>query len=246
MDSIFDVKINMFDLDLDYISMIEGKIRDGISLSEDEVFKFLNYVVFKTRQTICDGFSKNINEFDFRDTCNYAQAMLSYYFDDLGVLNNPVCTSNIFFNVIRHFFIVVYLLQDGKLVPYFVDPTYNQFFSEEKCDEKKFVIKNGIVRATPDPGYFVSFLDDKSKNEIIDFLKCGFHRLDYDFAKIYGDSFNNTQIGISEKEYDNLFVSGSSYFKFFLKFKNELTKTREELYDLGLLLDIKKNVIKKV
>ena len=86
--------------------------------------------------------------------------------------------------------------------------------------------KNGIVRATPDPGYFISLLDDNSKKEVIDFLKCGFHRLNSDFAKIYGDSFNNTQIGISEKEYNNLFVSGSSYMKFFLKFKNELTKTR--------------------
>ena len=246
MDSIYNVKVNMVDEDLSSISSISYKIKNGDSLSEEEVFNFLNYVVFKTRKTICDVFNKDINDFDYRDTCNYAQAMLGYYFDDLGVSNNPVCTSDIFFNVIRHFALVAYFMQDGEMVPYIVDPTYNQFFNIEKCKKDKFVFKNDFVRATPDPGYFISLLDDNSKEEIIKFLKCGFHRLDINFAKIYGDSFNKTQIGISRKEYDNLFVSGSSYLKFFLKFKNELTKTREELDDLGLLLGNKNNVIKKV
>ena len=246
MDSIFNVKINIVDEDLNVFSEIESKIKSGVSLSEEEVSYFLNYVVFKTRKTICDIFNKDINEFDYRDTCNYAQAMLSYYFDDLGVSNNPVCTSKIFFNVIRHFFIVVYFMLEGEEVIYIVDPTYNQFFNIERCMDNKFVIENGTVRATPDPGYFISLMDDDSKDEVIKFLKCGFHKLDIEFAKIYGDSFNSTQIGISKDEHDNLFVSGSSYLKFFLKFKNELTKTREELYDLGLLLDTKNNVIKKV
>ena len=246
MDSFLDIKVNVINDNFDYFSSIKDKILNGISLSEDEVNNFLNYVVFKTRKKICDCFNKNIELFDYRDTCNYAQAMLSYYFDDLGIYNNPVCTSGIFFNVIRHFFIVAYFMQDGEMVPYIVDPTYNQFFSFEKCKKDKFVLKNGIVRATPDPGYFISLLDDNSKKEVIEFLKCGFHRLNTDFAKIYGDSFNKTQIGISQKEYDNLFVSGSSYVKFFLKFKNELTKTREELDNLGLLLDSKNNMIKKV
>ena len=246
MDSIYNVEINVVDEDLNDFSEIESKIKSGFSLSEDEVSYFLNYVVFKTRKTICDVFNKDINDFDYRDTCNYAQAMLSYYFDDLGVSNNPVCTSNIFFNVIRHFFIVVYFMQDGEETLYIVDPTYNQFFNANKCTENKFVIKDGTVRATPDPGYFVSLMDDDSKKEIVDFLRCGFHKLDVEFAKIYGDSFNNTQIGISKDEHDNLFVSGNSYLKFFLKFKNELTKTREELYDLGLLLNIENNVVKKV
>lgn len=246
MDSFLDINVNMIDDNFDYFSVIEDKIVNGLSLSEDEVNKFLNYVVFKTRKSICNCFNKDINMFDYKDTCNYAQAMLSYYFDDLGVYNNPVCMSSIFFNVIRHFLIIVYFLQDGEMVPYIVDPTYNQFFSFEKCSKDKFVLKNGIVRATPDPGYFISLLDDNSKKEVIEFLKCGFHRLNPDFAKIYGDSFNNTQIGISEKEYNNLFVSGSSYVKFFLKFKNELTKSRNELEDLGLLLGHKNNAIKIV
>lgn len=247
MDSIFSVDVNMLDDEnIDYIYLIEDKIKKGISLSNDEIFNFLNYTVFKTRKAICDSFKKNMDEFDYRDTCNYAQAMLSYYFDDLGVYNIPICTSGIFFNVIRHFFVVAYFLQDGEMVPYIVDPTYNQFFNRDKCSESRYVYKDGTVRATPDPGYFISLLNDDSKSEIVELLKCGFHKLDIDFAKVYGDSFNNTQIGISREEHNNLFVSGSSYVKFFLKIKNELTKTREELYDLGLLLDTGKNVIKKV
>ena len=245
MNSIYDVKVNIIDYDMNYISLIEDKIREGDSLSEEEVFNFLNYVVFKTRSLICDSFKKNIDVFDYRDTCNYAQASLGYYFDDLGVFNNPVCTSNVFFNVVRHFFIIAYFMQDGEMVPYVVDPTYNQFFDIEKCKKEKYVLKNDIVRATPDPGYFISLLDDDSKKVMINFLRCGFHRLDTSFAKMYGDSFNNTQIGISKEEYDNLFVSGSSYVKFFLKFKNELTKSREELFERGLLFEVKNNVIKQ-
>ena len=246
MDSIYNVKVNMVDEDLSSISSISYKIKNGDSLSEKEVFEFLNYIVFKTRLTICDVFNKDINEFDYRDTCNYAQAMLSYYFDDLGIYNVPVCTSKIFFNVIRHFFIVISLMQDGEMTSYIVDPTYNQFFNLEKCHKDRLILKDGIVRSTPEPGYFISLLDDDSKREVIKFLKCGFHKLDPAFAKIYGDSFNKTQIGISKMEHDNLFVSGNSYVKFFLKFKNELTKTREELFDMGLLLEVKNNGIKKV
>lgn len=243
MDDIYNIKI---DENINDISEIEEKIKGNVSLNENEVSIFLNYIVFKTRKTICDVFGKNMDEFDYRNTCNYAQAMLSYYFDDLAINNNPVCTSNIFFNVIRHFFVVVFIPQNGEIIPYIVDPTYNQFFSLDNCNKDKFVLKDGIVKATPDPGYFVSLLDDNSKNDVIQFLKCGFHKLDAGFAKIYGDSFNKTQIGINKKEYDSLFVSGASYLKFFLKFKNELTKTREELFDMGLLLNSQNSVIKKV
>lgn len=246
MDSIYNVEINMVDVNVDDIFKIEEKIKNNESLSKDEVNVFLNYVVFKTREKICEIFGKDLEEFDFRNTCNYAQAMISYYFDDLGVNNNPVCTSKIFFNVVRHFFIIVNFVQDGETVSYIVDPTYNQFFNLEKCSRDKYVIKENIVKATPDPGYFVSIMDNDSKKEVIQLLKCGFHRLDSNFAKAYGDSFNKTQIGISTEEYDNLFVSGLSYMKFFLKFKNELTKTREELFEMGLLLEDERNVIKKV
>ena len=245
MDSVFNVEINVALVDVNLISMIEDKIRTGVSISEEEANVFLNFIVFKTRKIICDSFNKDISKFDYRDTCNYAQAMLGYYFDELGVSNNPVCTSGIFFNVIRHFFIVVSLQQEGGAVSYIIDPTYNQFFNLEKCSRDRFVIKDGIVRATPDPGYFISLMDDESRKEIINFLKCGFHKLDPEFAKIYGDSFNFTQIGITESEYNNLFVSGNSYVKFFLKFRNKLTKEREELFDLGLLLN-SENSVKKV
>ena len=219
------ISVNKESSSSEIINGILEKIKNKESLDVDEVSIFLNHVVYMVRKRICDCENRNIDDFDFRGTCNNAQAMLSYYFDDLGLKNTCVCTSKIFFNVVKHFFVIVYMPQNDELVPYLVDPTYSQFFT----NLGDYLIKDGVVKKTPDPGYFVQVDDSFSS-----FLKSGFHMLDSEFAKIYGDSFYLTQIGITEEEYKKLFVSGTSYIKFFSKINNEPTKTRDYLFEKGL------------
>lgn len=245
MNQIFDININVMDnVNLDIIKDIEEKIRNSESLNDNETFYFLSYVSYKVRDLLSKSKEKNLDEDDFKDGCNRAQAMLGYYFNDLGLKNIPVLTSKIFFNVVRHFFIIVYIVQNGELKAYIVDPTYNQFFNSDRCLDSNFVIKDGIIRNTPDPGYFILKKSLDEQDVIKNFLNFGFMELNSENAKIYGDSFYFTQVGITEAEYENLFVPGNSYLKFFTMNPVELTKSEEELKNEGLFfkpIDFKEN-----
>lgn len=235
-------KINYMDIDMDLISFIENKLINGEFLNDKEAFYFLSYASFKTRSLLADFVGEKLMECNFKNTCNRAQAMLKYYFDSLGLRNVPIQTNKIFFNTVQHSFIVVYLPLESGVVSYIVDPTYNQFF--ENGDDN-FVYSGNYIRKTPSPGYLIS-KDSKIADSI---LRFGFIKMDKDSAKEYGDSFYLTQIGITKDEYDNLFVPGNSYIKFFEKCGVDVNKSISELASEGLLLEptvSKKNNIKNV
>lgn len=227
-------KINCMEVDIELVSYLENKIINGELLNEEESFYFLSYVVFKVRCLLSDYMNEDVRKNSFRNMCNRAQAMLKYYFDSLGLKNIPVQTNKIFFNVIQHSFVIVYLPTENGIVSYIVDPTYNQFFG---TGEDYFVFSGEYIRKTPSPGYLVAFDSDIIQNV----LRFGFVRLDKDSAKEYGDSFYLTQIGITKKEHDNLFVSGNSYIKFFEKSDVQVNKSVSDLETEGLLLETLKN-----
>lgn len=238
MIQIFDIDINIMDnVDMDIIKMIEEKCRNGESLTNDEALYFLSYVSYKTRELISLSKKVDIASYNFSGDCTNAQSMLGYYFTDLGLKNIPVQTNRIFFNVLQHSFIIVYILQNNELVSYIVDPTYNQFFDVDKCLTSQFVYSNNRVIKTPDPGYFVLMESEENQKIIKKFLKYGFMEFNRNNSKVYGDSFYYTQIGLLKNEYDILSSLNSLYMKFFLNSNIELSKSRDDLIRNGLLLE---------
>ncbi len=238
MNQIFDIDINIMEnADLDIIKDIEIKCKNNESLTDDEVLYFLSYISYKVRYLLAKSKNEVIESYNFSGDCTNAQAILKYYFDDLSLKAIPVQTNRIFFNVLQHSFIIVYLLQNGDLTPYIVDPTYNQFFDISKCLASRYVFKDDFVIQTPDPGYFILKSDEESQEIIKKFLKFGFMKLDNDNACVYGDSFYFTQIGLPKKTYNVLSSLKGLYVKFFLQSNFEVSKDRHFLKKNNLLLE---------
>ena len=238
MNQVFDVNINIMDnVDLDIIKNIEDKCVKGEALTNDETLYFLSYVSYKTRDVLSSKKGADISNYNFAGDCTNAQAMLSYYFNDLNIRNIPVQTNRIFFNVLQHSFIIVFILQNDEYVPYIVDPTYNQFFDVDKCLATQYVSRDGRVAKTPDPGYFVLKETEEKQKTIKKFLKYGFMELNRENSIVYGDSFYYTQIGLLKSEYDILSSLNGLYLKFFLNSNIQVSKSRDELLENGLILE---------
>lgn len=225
MSYIFNEKPKIIQYDMDYIEFLEEKVKSKEELSEDEVKYLLDYVCFTTRSKFTD----DIENFNFLYKCDVAQAIICYYFSDLDVVSHPCMTQNVITNdIVGHSFTVIEL--NHKY--YLIDPTYRQFTLEENCRESNYILyKNNMIIRTPDPGYFIK---EEDKPEISSFLIDGYHELDEDFARIYGDSFYNTKTG----NYDNSFKSipGKVYMNSFFKGNEILSKTKEELESSNLLI----------
>ena len=230
MDDIFNVNVNVLDVDNDLIGEIENKIINKLSLNENEINYLLSYVCFKVREILSLARNIDVCDNDFANQCDKAQSMICYYFEKLVVFNIPVNIHEVLPGVTGHSFNVVCI--DGGY--YLLDPTYNQFFDLKKCNDE--LVKNKI------PGYHVSNYSTDEKMIIIDFLKNGFMKIDSNNIKLYGDSFSKTKSNLLEGGY-----SGSSYFKWFLMNEADLSLTEEDLKEKGLLIEpvnFKKNVKK--
>ena len=219
-------------IDYDYLKEIENNIKNNISISIQDITYFLECIVYITRIKIMDDDSY----LDFK--CDLAQSIICHYLDDLNVTYFPNVTYKAITNtVIGHSFVVATFKVSGKEINYLIDPTYIQFFKSENCTEKKFVVFNGIVIKTPDPGYFIKYEDRKFIN---DFNYNGFGILNENLARIYGNSFYNTRTMRMDISFDEL--KGSTYINSFLKGNEKLSTSREELISNGkyINLDIKK------
>ena len=88
------------------------------------------------------------------------------------------------------------------------------------------------------------YLKIKHNEEVIKpLLEDGYIEFSEDVAKAYGDSFFQTKTGVTLKQMQNDVATGSSYIRWFQKFKARLSKTEEELSNMNLLItsDNKKN-----
>ena len=250
MNQIFDIKINVMDnVDLDIISDIESKCFNNDSLTQNELDYYLNYIVYQTRLLISQKKDKNANDYNFSFMCDTAQSMIARYFDKLNINYNPVQTQKaIATDVLGHSFLVADFLVAGEVKSYIIDPTYNQFFSVDKCMENNFKVINGMVLTTPDLGYFVLKSDKTVQEKIKNFLASGYMELSLENAKIYGDLFYKTKKGNINYFNSNLEMSGSIYIKAFKKNFERLTYTSDDLEEFGLSLNpvynFKKNSIK--
>ena len=205
-------------IDSKVIEELERKVESNTPLSIEEINLFLDNICYLTR---CK-FTNDFDNFSFEYKCDKAQAIITYYLTDLGVETHPCMTQNVITNDIEgHSFIVARFNVNGTLTPYLIDPTYRQFFIDEKCE---YLIHNGMILKTPSPGYFIK---DEDKSKIEKLLIDGYHILDENMARIYGDSFYNTKTGYTKKDFKS--INGSIYLNSFTKGHEPLSKTKEEL-----------------
>lgn len=205
-------------IDSKVIEELEKKIESNFPLTTEEINLLLDNICYQTR---CK-FTNNFNNFDFSFKCDKAQAIITYYLNDLGVETHPCMTQNVITNDIEgHSFLVARFNVNGSLTSYLIDPTYRQFFTDEKSE---YLTHNGMILKTPSPGHFIK---DEDKPLIERLLIDGYHLLDEETARIYGDSFYNTKTGYTTKDFKS--INGSIYINSFTKGHEPLSKSKEEL-----------------
>ena len=194
-------------------------------ITEEEINIFLDYICYETR---CK-FTNDINNFSFQFKCDKAQAIITHYLNSLKVEVHPCMTQNVITEDIEgHSFLIAIFNVNGINTPYLVDPTYRQFFIDEKKD---YILYNSKILRTPSPGYFIK---EEDKTEIQKLLINGYHLLDENIARIYGDSFYNTKTGYRRREFQS--ISGNIYINSFIKGHEPLSTSPEELENEGLSL----------
>ena len=170
--------------------------------------------------------------------------MIYYYLNEIGVNATPVNSNDVIPGVIGHSFVVVsFETQDGEK-KYLLDPTYIQFFSEEKCGKEKYLIIDDKVCVTPDPGYFV--VQSNGEDVILPLLENGYIELTEEVAKIFGDSFFKTKQGVLISQLDNYYASGVNYIKWFENCKSNLSLSKDELNNMNLFIHLLSNNIDRI
>lgn len=226
MNYIIDSNPNKLEINYDFISNIEKNIEENIPLTKEETNYFLDYLVYATRTKL----TNDLDNYSFEWKCDTAISIIGNYLNSLNVQYN-VCDSQkvITQGITGHTFMIVKLNTEDGIINYLVDPTYRQFFIKDNCTKEKYVLINGMYIITPSPGYFIK---NEDKNIIKTFLQKGYSVLDHNIARIYGDSFYNTKVGMNDTPFRS--IPGSIYINSFLKGNSTLSKTEDELQDLSL------------
>ena len=215
------------DVNMPYFKEIESKVSKDIPINYEETNYYLSYIVYSVRSKIFDG-----NEY-FDNKCDLVQSMLCHYFNNIGVINYPNMTINAITDyIVGHSFVVARFNVLGNDVNYLIDPTYIQFFRPSNCSPDRFIEFNGIIIRTPDPGYYIL---NEDKDIINNFNYCGYGKLDERLAMIYGNSFYNTKTMVTRREFKN--IDGYVYINSFLKGKEKLSKSIDELMEMGYYLE---------
>lgn len=225
MNYIMESMPKTVNIDPQIIEILEQKVLSKEPLTEEEINIFLDYICYETR---CK-FTNDINNFSFQFKCDKAQAIITHYLNSLKVEVHPCMTQNVITEDIEgHSFLIAIFNVNGINTPYLVDPTYRQFFTDEKSE---YLTHNGMILKTPSPGYFIK---DEDKSEVEKLLINGYHILDENMARTYGDSFYNTKTGYTTKDFKS--INGSIYLNSFTKGHEPLSTSPEELENEGLSL----------
>lgn len=212
-------------IDQSIIEELENKIESNIPLTIEEINLFLDNICYQTR---CK-FTNDFENFSFEFKCDKAISIITHYLNSLNVETHPCMTQNVITNDIEgHSFLVAIFNVNNEKVPYLIDPTYRQFFID---DNRDYIMYNSMILRTPRPGYFIK---DDDKKETEQLLIDGYHILDENIARIYGDSFYNTKTGYRRKDYQS--IKGDIYINSFLKGHEPLSKTIDELENEDLII----------
>lgn len=208
----------------DYYADIEKRIALGQSITQNEAEKFLGMVSCLTRTKI----NPNMDVFD--NTCDLAQSILGHYFEGINAKIAHCSTQRVISpKVTGHNFSVVSLNVEGEEKDFLLDPTYIQFFTKETCNESNYVLSKrnpNLVLLTPSPGYFIKEEDIEPVSFL---LKYGYIELTPEYAKIYGDSFYNTDRGLKLNPKEPKSLPSLMYFRSFKNGTEPLSTTIERL-----------------
>ena len=234
MNRIIDIVLNEKIPSDNDISQLEELSKDNNYLTIDDIDILLTYLAYIVRKKIADSAGESIQEYSYTNKCDLAQSMICYYLNEIGINTNPININEIINGVIGHSFVIAKFNTENGEKTYLIDPTYIQFFSKDNCLNNKYTIIDDKVIISPDPGYFV--LKDNHLNEIKPLLEKGYIELTEEVAKIYGDSFFQTKQGTTINQIKNNVASGSIYMKWFNNFTSSLSKTKEGLENMDLLI----------
>ena len=245
MNKIIDFDINTKEEDKDRVLQIEELCKNNIPLNNDDINTLLSNLSYQVRKKIADYEGTDIQDYSYSYKCDLAQSMIYYYLENLNIKSNPVNTNEVIEGVSGHSFIIANINTTEGEKRYLIDPTYIQFFTKEKCSNNNFIIINDKVCVAPDPGYFVV---NGNKNDIMatmSLLQDGYIEFTEEVAKAYGDSFFKTKQGTSPNQIDNNTTTGSNYIKWFKHTTSKLSKSKEELANMNLLIDSNKKSNKR-
>lgn len=204
--------------------IIENKIKNKESITSEEAKLFLDTINYLTRYNI----NKNLDNYD--NKCDLAQSILYHYLKNINCNPIPAMTQNVITNnIVGHSFIIVDLIINNSSTYFILDPTYIQFFKEEKCTKENYYVSDkypDIVLLTPDPGYFIK---DNMQNNALFLLNNGYLELNQDTSKMYGDSFLNTKTNVLFSTLKYQTIPGDVYINSFLKAHEPIKIKEEEL-----------------
>lgn len=204
-------------IDFEKIREIENEIILENSIDEHKLNGFLDYLVYITRLKIDSDFENAT----YKNKCNRAQCMIHYYLEKLGIENYLNRSFNsITDGIVDHSFIVAIFNVEGEDIPYIIDPTYRQFFEEERC-----------TKVALTPGNFIKKEDEEI---IIEFLKNGYMIMNERNTRVYGNSLYFTKKDLPEPKLE---MSGTIFAKAFLKGNAVISKTEEELKNEGIYIE---------
>ncbi len=199
------------------IEEIEEKLMYNLPLNQDELNTFLDYLIYITRIKIDDDFENA----SYKNKCNTAQCMIHYYLEKLNITHYLNRSFNcITEGISDHSFVSALFNIEGELIPYIIDPTYRQFFEEDRC-----------MKTPLTPGNFI--LED-DKETIVTFLKNGYMIMSEENTAIYGNSLYFTKASLPKPPIP---MNGKTYIKVFLKDSAPITKTKEELINQNLYIE---------
>ena len=233
MNKVIEFDINKEPVDREKILEIEELCKNNLPINDEEASLLLKNLSYVVRKKIADYEQVNMDDYSYSYKCDLAQSMIYYYLQELNIKAIPINTYEVIEGVCGHSLILTTINEKR----YLMDPTYIQFFSKENCDEKKFVIINGKICATPDPGYFIVNNKKKSKIATMSLLIDGYTEFTEEVAKEYGDSFFQTKQGTISSQIENNTATGSMYIKWLEQTKSGLSKTKEELRNMNLLIE---------
>lgn len=235
MNKIIEFDINESIEDENTILKIEELCRNNVLLDIPSIEVLLRNLSCIVRRKIADCEGIKMSEYSYSNKCDLAQSMIYYYLRNLGIKVNPINTNEVISGVCGHSIVIAtFKTIIGEKI-FLLDPTYLQFFCKENCDISKYVVINNIVCVSPDPGYFIA----KSNKEdvILPLLQNGYTELREEVAKVYGDSFFQTKQGTLLEQVKNNVTSGLNYIRWFKHYTSKLSKTKEELANMDLLIE---------
>ena len=211
-------------IDNEYYSQIEKKISSNKSITQNEAENFLRTICYIIRNNI----NPKMDNFDYK--CDIAQSILGTYLDKINCHYAPCATQNVITSGIEgHSFTTVMLNVEGEERNYLVDPTYIQFFHQDKCKQSNYFVSPMFpdkILLTPNPGFFIKE-EDKDATDFL--LRYGYIELTPEYARMYGDSFLNTKTGENPNNLTFKTIPGEIYINAFRKGKESLSKTDTEL-----------------